>query len=370
LARVSFLPSQAILNELRKRISTFEKVKIAIAFLSKKGLDTIEPVLIKSLKNGKKIKFIVGISDSGITDPEALKHLYKLAEDFKGTFSVGYYNTERFHPKMFLFEKENECAAIVGSSNLTGTGFGENIEANVLVEGADTESIFKDIFQYYRLLWDGKDDLTADISELYAKEKKRSTKVNKHYTDIPRTIIPPIASFRTGISTLGDLLDELNKDYFFMMHLSYRGKEKERLWKFAVQNEVIGLQRKFVNENWAKIREKVLGHIDGTWIYQFDRFCTCGPKKEEGMNFGDIVVILDGQYYLLGIAQVTGDHEYKGELKKKFFDHVRPVAWKYLLNYEDRLPIDQIEGFSKTLKRVERERDASIWQILTSVKYN
>ena len=368
MVKASLLKSQDVLRELKKRLHLSDKVEIAIAFLSEKGFDAIEPSLIKSLKTGKEINFIVGITDSGVTDAEALERLYRLSEDYDGVFRVGFYNTERFHPKMFLFNKGNTCSAIIGSSNLTGTGLGENIEANILLEGVINEDVFKDTSQYFSVLWDGKDELTASISELYTNRKRRSSKVNKHFPDIPRTKVPPIVGNGKGIGTLGDLLHELEKDYFFMMHLSYKGKEKERLWNFAIQNELIGLQRKSVNDDWAKIRDHIIDKIDGVWIYQFDRFCRCGPRKEEGMDIGDIVIILDGQRFLLGIAQIIGEHKFCGKLKHIFFDHVRPVLWKYELNYEDRLPINQLESFSKTLKRIEQDKNYNEWKILTSVK--
>lgn len=49
------------------------------------------------------------------------------------------------------------------------------------------------------------------------------------------------------------------------------------------------------------------------------------------MKIGDVVLVLDGWSYLLGIAEVTTKHSYRPELassrKGAFFDHVREVDW-------------------------------------------
>ena len=47
-----------------------------------------------------------------------------------------------FHPKVYLFTHGHAYCCIMGSSNFTGGGFGDNIELNVCITGKDSEAFF------------------------------------------------------------------------------------------------------------------------------------------------------------------------------------------------------------------------------------
>jgi hypothetical protein len=47
-----------------------------------------------------------------------------------------------FHPKTYLFRKGSSFTCILGSSNLTGGGFGANTEANLIVRGRISDPLF------------------------------------------------------------------------------------------------------------------------------------------------------------------------------------------------------------------------------------
>jgi len=210
-----------------------------------------------------------------VTDGEALYGLCKLAKDFRGVFSVGYYNTERFHPKMFLFERGRERAAIIGSSNLTGTGLGENVEANLLVVGVENEEVFQTISHYYETIWDGKDVLNEDIVKIYSKRKKGSLKTSKYKLDIPRTKIRPVVTFGADIRTFGDLLAELGKDYFFMMHLSYARARKYSKYQDGSDYGVITqISRSRALRGRLAGRARVK-HTHQSWVQGKEHICAC-----------------------------------------------------------------------------------------------
>jgi len=135
------------------------------------------------------------------------------------------------------------------------------------------------------------------------------------------------------------------------MHLSYDGNDRKRLWEYAKENDIIGLDYPaVVDNNWNRIEQSVKNSLPRIWVGQFDAFCN-------EIRAGDIVVILEGWHSLLGIAEILGDYRYERGLSEAgpFFDHIRPVRWikKYDYGQHPRLS-HPIERFTNTLSRVER----------------
>jgi hypothetical protein len=152
---------------------------------------------------------------------------------------------------------------------------------------------------------------------------------------------------------LADLLSSRKKNYFYIMHLSYEGAERERLWNYAREHDLIGLDLPDdVTDDWVKVCEKVKESIPNIWVRQFDIFCY-------EMKVDDIVVALNGWNSLLGIAEIVEpNHRYDRSLSGKeltgFFDHIRRVRWIKEYEYIHRLPLPRpIKGFNNTLSRVK-----------------
>ena len=98
---------------------------------------------------------------------------------------------------------------------------------------------------------------------------------------------------------LNDLLSEKKKNHFYIMHLSYEGKERRRLWDFANKNNLIGLDYHTVVKNdWDEVRDNVKDQLPGIWVKQFDIFCYELEKY-------DIILVMNGWLSLLGIAEIT-----------------------------------------------------------------
>jgi len=147
---------------------------------------------------------------------------------------------------------------------------------------------------------------------------------------------------------LEKFLSELNRDHFYIMHLSYEGEDKERLWNYAKENRLIGLQHSLVTDYWLTIRERVKYQLDPLWINQFNVFC-------EDMQIGDIVLVLDGCEYLLGIAEIRENlAKYNKKLRRVFFDHIRLVSWIVEYNYDKSAQLSNtLDKFTKTLRKVD-----------------
>lgn len=162
---------------------------------------------------------------------------------------------------------------------------------------------------------------------------------------------------------LRDLLISKGKNYFYIMHLSYNSKNKEKLWNFAKENSLIGLDVPgIVYDDWLKIRNSVMRMLSKTWIRQFDTFCS-------EMQVGDIVIVLNGWDSVLGIAEIIKNrHGYnrKFSAKQIFFDHIRKVKWLKTYEYDARQKLPtQLKGFNNTLSKITPK--STRWELLTQL---
>jgi len=161
----------------------------------------------------------------------------------------------------------------------------------------------------------------------------------------------------------GALLSSKGKDYFYIMHLSYNGDKREKLWDYATENNLIGLDAPgIVKGDWVKVRETAKKSLRKGWIRQFDTFCSRIQK-------GDMVMVFSGIDSVLGVAEITESrHGYDRSLSdsEAFFDHIRRVNWVRKRKYADRLMLlKPLYGFSNTLSIVTQ--NSPRWPILTDI---
>jgi len=143
-----------------------------------------------------------------------------------------------------------------------------------------------------------------------------------------------------------DLLNKKNLDYFYIMHLSYEGRERRRLWNHAKKDNIIGLQHIKINEDWEEATSDTKNSLSNLWRSQFNYFCD--------MERGDIVVVMNGYDSILGVAKLTIDHHnFTPELWDVFFDHNRPVEWIKEYEYDNRKPLKNPITFRNTLALID-----------------
>jgi len=163
----------------------------------------------------------------------------------------------------------------------------------------------------------------------------------------------------------GLMLSEKGKNYFYIMHLSYNGRKREDLWRYAKENNLIGLDAPgIVKEDWvtARMRKSVTEKLGPLWVRQFEILCN-------EMHRGDIVITINGWDSLLGIAEIIGrQHSYNRELSisENFFDHIRQVEWIRKCDYANRLSLAKpLVGFNNTLSKVSPSSPR--WSMLTNL---
>lgn len=170
-------------NHFERACDKFNKISFVTAWAGN------HPVINKLFLNVHKIeKSVVGL------------HFYQTSPDFIIRFieneSIQYnkrMSTDVFHPKAYLFyNNDTEWEAIVGSSNLTGGGFGRNIECNVLLSSKeDSNDVFKSIKKLILDNWN-KSEPIGDFLELYTEKycqsrqniQKLRNPLNQVLTDI------------------------------------------------------------------------------------------------------------------------------------------------------------------------------------------
>lgn len=177
--------------------------------------------------------------------------------------------------------------------------------------------------------------------------------------------------------TLKSLLE--GKDYFYIMHLSYgkditakaKASSDERLWNYAKDKGFIGLSHHTVEGNWNENKVKESAKEKGIspyWEKQFDMFYE--------VKTGDIMMILLGMKYILGVAKVENKPtKFKKELGGRgegFFQHIRKVNWnmEYTYTFDKRRPLRKQVTFYNTLRRVKQDTKwgRETWTNLVNIK--
>lgn len=134
------------------------------AFASEAGVVGLSECIESGSDFYETLNLIVGIDQEG-TSKQALKEIDKL-----GINSYIFYQKESpiFHPKIYLFEGENDTTLIVGSSNLTARGQFGNVESSIMIEfkndDPDGIKLLKEVKDYYKTLFDFSDPNLFKIS--------------------------------------------------------------------------------------------------------------------------------------------------------------------------------------------------------------
>ena len=118
------------LRETSQRLEIRNGV-IVVAWARNSGVGLLYEALGDGLLN---VDVFVGMANRG-TSAEALGHLTRLS---RRVFVYHKHHLQTFHPKVYLFDDGEDpprhAALLVGSSNLTGGGLYQNIEANLALD--------------------------------------------------------------------------------------------------------------------------------------------------------------------------------------------------------------------------------------------
>lgn len=228
------------------------------AFASEAGVVGLSECITSGAQFYNTLNLIVGIDQEG-TSKKALKEINDL-----GINSYIFYQKESpiFHPKIYLFEGENDTTLIVGSSNLTARGFFGNVESSLMVEfkndNPDGIKLLKEVKDYYRTLFDFSDPNLFKISpeiinqfvsegivptrKIWEKKHKKNTS-NKMPAEENNLVVPKRSTVKIPLNfkgryksnkTVSKLITELEIDRNFEFESE---ENNEVLWQSGALTE-------------------------------------------------------------------------------------------------------------------------------------
>lgn len=138
--------------------SHFESFIGFVAFSAISGVNKLLPFIKEAKTKYKKLVFFIGVDNKG-TSKQSLEILL---ENNIETY-IYHHDAEyvTYHPKLFIFEGKTHSRIIIGSSNLTQSGFLSNIEASIQLDyRTESDSQGKKLIKEIKTYFDGIINLT------------------------------------------------------------------------------------------------------------------------------------------------------------------------------------------------------------------
>jgi HKD family nuclease len=354
--RVRFLQAgQEFVNEIRKSILEYKKIRIAVAFVKEDAYSEIAESLRKALSNGCEIEFIVGAStELGITDSGVLGRLLELKEKYKDKrFLVNFYNNAGFHPKLFIFRKKDAVKIIIGSSNLTGGGVRNNVEANVIIETTPKHNMFKTVMNEFENWFKSADELNKNFAVHYANLSKQYTRLwgklarrpqNKYSTPLPKSK----AKYRIN-----------EKAVFWKVAPGLAGQQW-RLWRQEIVDSlgIVAIGWDYLNEMMHLSEKEAIKQVKDRdpkvkprYVYQQGKLFYYEMKE------GDIIVAYSRRR-IFGIGKIIGEKPYYEKMRnsnKQPYPIRRRVKWLWI--DKARKPPKNIADVLSTYDTIHRIED-------------
>ena len=169
------------LADLRKLLEGGGDKSLAVAYVSDSGLTLIRESLKRVLAGkSRRVRFLLGLDDSGVTDPHAVKRLLELSSTYANLEVKAFIpasGNEIFHPKLFISHARNGITFLTGSFNLTEAALRRNKEHGLKVTCDGSEDIGKQTLQVFNSLWEDVQArlLTDDVANGYQAYCKDGT---------------------------------------------------------------------------------------------------------------------------------------------------------------------------------------------------
>lgn len=148
----------------------------SVSFIKKAGLVLLSRDIQSALERGAKGRLITSTYQN-FTDVESLHFFYKLACAFPNFdchlddecfYDDKNYSTHGFHTKGYLFQFEDRCELIVGSSNITRYALLKNIEWDLVIDCQIQDEAYRNALNEFEELWCKTLKLTQERISLYA----------------------------------------------------------------------------------------------------------------------------------------------------------------------------------------------------------
>lgn len=156
---------------------TVTRAQFLVAYVTWQGLGQLAPSIESFLRRGRHLETIYGV-DNDVTTPDALLYSYFLRDTYSnykyaGVFKDTYRNST-FHPKLFVFHREDELELLIGSANLTRGGLFMNTEAVLHVRTSKQSLLAKQ----YAESWTRTKKVAASVSPDNVRALVKKNKLN------------------------------------------------------------------------------------------------------------------------------------------------------------------------------------------------
>lgn len=168
----------SFLATIQANLRTCKEFLFSISFIKKAGLVLLANDIRTALERGVKGKLITSTYQI-FTDVESLNFFLKLAISFENFechlddecfYDEKNYSTNGFHTKGYLFEFDNRCELIVGSSNITRYALLKNIEWDLVVDCQKQDKVYQSACKEFDNLWDKTFELSQEHIDIYAQK--------------------------------------------------------------------------------------------------------------------------------------------------------------------------------------------------------
>ena len=173
-------------------------VKIASGYIGLGAFqEALEPFK-KILKSGGQVTLIFGLGYwEGISPKleKLLREFHDLAVGLNPKSGVFFCQKQRFHGKFYIFEKDEDQWASVGSSNFSPTGFGNWLETNAKISDANSIKLLDDYFVRLKKT----NAKPIDLLTFPSRNEELKKKVTKRNIGIPKNIRSEPIAFKLKI---------------------------------------------------------------------------------------------------------------------------------------------------------------------------
>lgn len=143
----------------------YDSLRAFSAFVSVKGVENVKDSIHTFCSNGGSVRLFVGVDMHG-TSKEALEAL--IASGIE-TYVVHSVNNVVYHPKIYLFKGHDHGQIILGSSNLTGSGLYQNIEASFVIKyltnDPEAQQLENDVLTFINGIASGQLGITQKLDQ-------------------------------------------------------------------------------------------------------------------------------------------------------------------------------------------------------------
>lgn len=165
------------LEKIKDNLRHCNSFDFSVSFIKKAGLVLLFKDIEAAIERGCKGRIITSTYQN-FTDIESLKSFYSLMGrcpnfechlDYECFHDTGY-ATLGYHSKGYLFQFDDCCELIVGSSNITRYALLKNIEWDVVIREDFTSEVYAQALSEFEDKWQATHLLNSDIISLYANK--------------------------------------------------------------------------------------------------------------------------------------------------------------------------------------------------------